>query len=216
MVRLYCFLIGYFIGVISFAYIIGKIKGVNIQQKGSGNLGATNTMRVLGKKSGIIVMLLDFMKIVTAILLVNFLFGAEFHNEIFLLHTYTLAGGILGHDFPFYLKFKGGKGCACLGGYLIFFHPFLAIFLAIAFFLILHITHYMSVCTMSLYAFFGAIVIICGHNGMLGLEHGQLIEVYLIYILLFVITIIKHTSNIKRIIKKEENKTYLLKKSNKE
>lgn len=212
MVRIYCFLIGYFIGVISFAYIIGKIKGENIQQKGSGNLGATNTMRVLGKKAGFVVMFLDFLKIAIAITLVNLLFGESFHNEIFLLHTYALAGGILGHDFPFYLKFKGGKGCACLSGYIIFFHPILAIFLATAFFLILHITHYMSVCTMSLYAFFGAIVIFCGQKGMLGLEHGQLVEVYLIYILLFVITLIKHTSNIKRIIKNEENKTYLIKK----
>lgn len=215
MTNIYCLLIGYFAGTISFAYILGKIKGVDIRKKGSGNLGATNTMRALGKKAGIAVMLLDFSKIIMAVVLVSILFSDAYASEKFLLQTYTLAGCILGHDFPFYLKFKGGKGCACLGGFIIFFHPFIAMVLIWLFIFVFCVTHYMSVCTMSLYAAFGATVVILGQKGMLGLAGSQLHEVYVIYLILFVITIIKHTSNIKRIVNGQENKTYLSKKAKK-
>lgn len=215
MVRLWCILIGYFVGAISCSYIVGRINGVDIRQHGSGNLGATNTMRALGKKAGILVMLLDFAKIVIVVLLVGLLFGADYPNESFLLQTYALLGCILGHDFPFYLKFKGGKGCACLVGYIVFFHPFEALFLAVIFIGLYFLTHYVSLCTMSLYASFLVVVIIWGQTGTLGLGHNQLIEVYAIYVLLLVITLLKHTSNIKRMVKGEENKTYLKKKKNK-
>ena len=216
MIRLYCFLIGYFIGMISFSYILGRIKGVDIRKKGSGNLGATNTMRALGKKAGVMVMLLDFAKMVAAVLVVSLLFADAYANSKFLLQTYTLAGCIMGHDFPFYLKFKGGKGCACLGGFIIFLHPIIAMVLIWPYILVFCITHYMSVCTISLYITFGVTVVILGQKGMWGLESSQLIEVYVIYLLLLLITILKHISNIKRIINGQENKTYLTKQVKKE
>jgi len=212
MIRLLCFLIGYLVGMISSSYIVGKINGIDIRQHGSGNLGATNTMRALGKKAGLTVMLLDFAKIILIVLLVRALFSSAMPDDRFLLQTYALLGCIFGHDFPFYLKFKGGKGCACLGGYILFFHPVQAIALAAIFISVFLITHYVSLCTMVLYATFLISVIIFGQLGRLEIISEHLIEVYIIYIILFIITLLKHHSNIKRIINANENKTYLKKK----
>lgn len=216
MTRLFCLLIGYFIGTISSAFIIGKLNGVDVRQHGSGNLGATNTMRTLGKKAGVTVMLLDFAKVILAVLLVRLLFGSAFPNDRFLLQTYTLLGCILGHDFPFYLKFKGGKGCACMGGYIIFFHPIQAIVHAAIFIMIYFLTHYVSLCTMFLYFTFFISVIILGSNQILEISSEHLIEVNIIYAVLLIITLLKHKSNIQRIIDHTENKTYLKKKTKSE
>lgn len=215
MVRLLCVLIGYFMGMISCSYIVGKIHGVDIRKHGSGNLGATNTMRALGKKAGFLVMFLDFAKVVIAVIIVRFLFPESYANEKFLVQTYTLLGCILGHDFPFYLKFKGGKGCACISGFAIFFYPFTAMILASLFAILLIITKYISLGTMFLYVSFTAVIIFWGQTGRLDLEPTQLMEVYAIYIFLIVITVIRHRTNIKRIIDGNENKTYLIKKMKK-
>ena len=212
MVRLFCFLIGYFVGMISSSYIVGKINGIDIRQHGSGNLGATNTMRALGKKAGLTVMFLDFAKIILIVLLVRMLFGSAMPDDRFLIQTYALLGCIFGHDFPFYLKFKGGKGCACLVGYIVIFHPVQAIALTVIFISVFLVTHYVSLCTMVLYATFLISVIIFGQLGLLELTTEHLLEVYIIYIILFIITLLKHRSNIKRIIAGNENKTYLKKK----
>ncbi len=216
MARLFCLLIGYFIGTISSAFIIGKLNGIDVRQHGSGNLGATNTMRALGKKAGVAVMLLDFAKVIISILLVRLLFGATFPDDRFLIQTYTLFGCILGHDFPFYLKFKGGKGCACMGGYIICFHPIQAIVHAVIFIMTYFLTHYVSLCTMILYSTFFISVIILGSNQLLEITSEHLIEVNIIYAVLLIITILKHKSNIQRMINRTENKTYLKKKTKSE
>lgn len=216
MTRLFCLLIGYFIGTISSAYIIGKLNGIDVRQHGSGNLGATNTMRALGKKAGVAVMLLDFAKVILAVLLVRLLFGSTFPDDRFLIQTYTLLGCILGHDFPFYLKFKGGKGCACMGGYIIFFHPIQAIVHASIFAIIYLLTHYVSLCTMFLYFTFFISVLILGSNQLLEITSEHLIEVNIIYAVLLIITILKHKTNIQRMINHTENKTYLKKKTKSE
>ena len=216
MVRLLCFLIGYLVGMISSSYIVGKINGIDIRQHGSGNLGATNTMRALGKKAGLTVMFLDFAKIILIIILVGILFGSVMPDDRFLIQTYALLGCIFGHDFPFYLKFKGGKGCACMGGYILFFHPLQAIVHAAIFLIIYFSTHYVSLCTMCLYFTFFISVIILGSNQMLEISSEHLIEVNIIYTVLLIITLLKHKSNIQRIIEHTENKTYLKKKTKSE
>ena len=215
MIRLFCVLIGYLLGMISCSYIVGKLHGVDIRKHGSGNLGATNTMRALGKKAGFLVMFLDFAKVVIAVVIVRLLFSEAYANEKFFLQSYTLLGCILGHDFPFYLKFKGGKGCACIGGFAIFFYPYVAMVLATLFAILLIITKYISLGTMFLYVSFTAVIIFCGQTGRLEADQNHLPEIYAIYLFLIVITIIRHRSNIKRIIDGNENKTYLIKKMKK-
>ena len=116
MIRLICVAIGYVFGLFQTSYIYGKMHGIDIRTQGSGNAGTTNALRVLGKKAGAITFLGDALKCVAAVLLVQALFGAS-HGDIRpLLAIYAGAGVVLGHNFPFYLGFKGGKGIAASAG----------------------------------------------------------------------------------------------------
>ena len=107
MIRVVCVLIGYIFGLFQTSYIYGKMKGIDIRKHGSGNAGTTNTLRVMGKKAGAIVLLCDIMKTGLAMTLVRFLFKNTYGDILPLLALYTGAGAILGHNFPFYLHFKG-------------------------------------------------------------------------------------------------------------
>lgn len=113
---LLCILIGYSIGTINPSYIIAKIHGFDIRKLGSGNAGASNALILLGKAIGVVCALLDMTKAAVAIRLCEKLFP-DF------THFFVVAGVscILGHIFPFYMKFKGGKGLACLGGMVLAF-----------------------------------------------------------------------------------------------
>ncbi|KXL51992.1 glycerol-3-phosphate acyltransferase [Anaerotignum neopropionicum] len=108
MFRLISLLIGYFIGCISMGFIVGKITKTDLRKKGSGNLGTTNALRVLGFRAGLATFLGDILKGILAF----FLCRAIFPDNSLLAGIYAGTGAILGHDFPFYLKFKGGKGIA--------------------------------------------------------------------------------------------------------
>ena len=118
MVRIICIIIGYCFGLIQTAYIYGKVNGIDIRTVGSGNAGTTNALRVLGKKAGLIVFLGDVAKTVAAVIVVRLIFGSSYADSIYMLMLYTVAGVILGHNYPFYLNFKGGKGIAATAGLL--------------------------------------------------------------------------------------------------
>lgn len=123
---LWCILIGYLFGSVSFATIFSKIKKVNLKENGTRNLGATNTMLVMGKKYGVIVMLLDVLKAVLAIIVSRALFP-QFSAAGIL----SGSSAVLGHICPFYLKFKGGKGLACFAGMILALDPVLFVFMLI-------------------------------------------------------------------------------------
>ena len=125
MVRLICLLIGYVFGLFQTAFIYGKAHGIDIREKGSGNAGTTNTLRVFGTKAGLLVFAGDCLKCIFAVLLVRLLFGQSHGDIIYLLCLYTAAGAILGHNYPFYMGFRGGKGIAVTAGFVLSFHPFL-------------------------------------------------------------------------------------------
>ena len=111
MFRLICLVLGYFIGCIQSAYIVGKIWHKDIRKYGSGNLGSTNALRVLGKKAAAITFICDILKAVLAFVIAYHIFGRSIVAGV-----YASAGAVLGHDFPFYLSFKGGKGIAATIG----------------------------------------------------------------------------------------------------
>ena len=81
--------------------------GIDIRQHGSGNAGTTNTLRVLGTKAGLIVFAGDVLKCVCAIVTCSLIFGKTHPDMVYLFKMYAAAGAILGHNFPFYLGFKG-------------------------------------------------------------------------------------------------------------
>lgn len=112
MFRIFSLLIGYVIGCISMGFIVGKITKTDLRKKGSGNLGTTNALRVLGFRAGAATFIGDILKSVIAFFICRWLFP----DNSLLAGIYGGAGAVLGHDFPFYLQFKGGKGIAATIG----------------------------------------------------------------------------------------------------
>lgn len=114
--RVIALAIGYVFGLFQTGYLYGKSQGIDIRQEGSGNAGTTNSLRVLGIKAGLITFLGDLCKAIFAVLLVKLIFQDSYPQVIKNLELYAGFGAVLGHNFPFYLKFKGGKGIACTAG----------------------------------------------------------------------------------------------------
>ncbi|MGN1196581.1 MAG: glycerol-3-phosphate 1-O-acyltransferase PlsY [Acetatifactor sp.] len=214
MVRVICLLIGYLFGLFQSAYFYGKAHGIDIRQHGSGNAGTTNTLRVLGTKAGLIVFAGDCLKCMAAVWLVRLIFGNSYHEIIYLLCLYAGAGAILGHNYPFYMGFKGGKGIAATAGMVLSFHPYFIITGLIMFFVPFFVTHYVSLGSLLVYAALMIQLIIFGQNGFFAeMTQGQLIEMYILFGCLMVMAYWKHRENIKRLIRGTERKTYLSKKN---
>ena len=216
MIRLLCLVVGYFFGAFQTAYFYGKMHGIDIRTMGSGNAGTTNTLRVLGTKAGMIVLVGDVLKTVLAITAARFLiipnWGTEGMEYLYVL--YTAAGAILGHNFPFYMQFKGGKGIASTFGLVLSFHPWFIPVCLVLFLGTFLLTHYVSLGSLLVYAGFVLQMIIMGQSGKLGeMSQGTLYEMYLIAFLLLLMAYWKHRENIKRLLTGTERKTYLFKKN---
>jgi glycerol-3-phosphate acyltransferase PlsY len=141
-----CIVVGYLCGTVSTAYLVGRLHGIDIRQYGSGNAGATNAIRTLGKKAGMLVLLADLLKVMIPASIVHYVvFSGEDYAT--LLCQITGFAGVLGHNYPVWLKFKGGKGIAATGGAMIAtdfrFALFIPVFVAIVYY-----TKYMSVGSM--------------------------------------------------------------------
>ncbi len=213
MERIICLAIGYVFGLFQTAYIYGKLHGVDIRQVGSGNAGTTNTLRVFGTKAGLIVFAGDVLKCMLAVLLVRMLYGSSKADVIYLLMLYTAMGAILGHNFPFYLQFRGGKGIAATAGLILAFHPAFIPMGVVMFFGAFLITHYVSLGSLLVYAGFMIELVVMGQMGVFGMSQAALYEMYGVGAFLTIMAYTKHRANIVRLIKGEERKTYLFKKS---
>lgn len=213
MVRLAALAIGYVFGLFQTAYLYGKMKGIDIRNYGSGNAGTTNSLRVLGPKAGLIVLLGDIMKCVLAIVLVRSLFGINHPDMKYLLALYAAAGAILGHNYPFYLGFKGGKGIAASAGMIFAFHPAFIPVAVILFFGAFLTTHYVSLGSLLAYAGFMIQIVIMGQMGSFEMPQAYLTEMYIVTAFLTVLAYWKHRANIGRLVRGEERKTYLTKKN---
>lgn len=213
MSRLVCLIIGYAFGLLQTAFFYGKAHGIDIREHGSGNSGTTNALRVLGKKAGLIVLLGDCLKCILAVCVCRLIYGESHADMIYLLCIYTAAGAILGHNFPFYMGFKGGKGIAATAGLILSFHPSFIPVGVVLFFGAFFITHYVSLGSLLVYLGFVIQIIVSGQMGLFGMEQGLLIEMYIIAFLLAVMAYWKHRENIVRLIHGEERKTYLTKKN---
>lgn len=230
-IRILCLAIGYLFGNIQTAYIVGRLNGIDIREKGSGNAGTTNTLRVLGKKAGLLVFIGDLAKSIGAVLLVYFLFRYQYPQHIYLLKLYAGLGSILGHNFPFYLGFKGGKGIAAMSGMILAFHWMYIPIDLLLFFGTFAITHYVSLGSLILTAGFFIQTVLMGELMIFRPTYSPTVQAlktflplqvippavrYEMYAVAFVITLmafIRHHENIKKLIKGEERKTYLFKKN---
>ena len=187
----------YFIGSIPFALILTKLFGLgDIRNIGSGNVGATNVLRTGNKYLAFGVLCLDVLKGLIPFILLN-----SFFDNIELLHTILLCHfAILGHIFPFWLKFKGGKGVATYIGFLFGIN----LFLGLSF-----ITVWMVIALISRYSSLSSIVASLIAPVYFFLNHNNYISIFLLY--LFLIIILKHRENIKRLVNRTENKIKLSK-----
>ena len=116
--RIVAVIIGYCFGMILMGYLIGKSKNIDLTKVGSGNVGSTNTMRNLGVPAGLITLLWDCTKCIVAVVFVWLTFH-RFFEDTNIYMVYAGLGTVLGHDFPCYMHFKGGKGVASTLGFII-------------------------------------------------------------------------------------------------
>lgn len=204
--RVICIAVGYVLGMFQTGYIYGKLHNVDIRQHGSGNAGATNTLRTLGWKAGLITFAGDLGKAMLAMLLAWLLFREKYSDGVKLLEMYAGFGAVLGHNFPFYMKFKGGKGIACTAGFILAFYPPMAPLCLLLFIVVVAVTRYVSLGSILVMICFWVQLILFGQLGHLGVNAGLLLETYIVGALFSVMGIWRHRENIKRLIAGEENK----------
>lgn len=203
---------GYLLGSIPTGFLVAKARGIDIRSVGSGNIGATNAMRVLGKPAGILVLLVDAIKGYAACAILCPLIYNEisphyfglyvpFRNEPVEVQTkyYLIAGifAVLGHNYTCWLKFKGGKGIATTAGVYLALTPLAVGVALVVFVFALLMTRYVSVGSISAAIALPATVwILQPHNLFLGIVTTAL----------GVLAIYKHKSNIKRLMQGTENR----------
>ncbi len=208
MVRLICVAIGYIFGLFQTSYIYGRMRGMDIREHGSGNAGATNALRTLGWKAGAITFLGDCFKCVFAVLLVRFLFDGRYPDENMgvLLGMYAAMGVILGHNFPCYLKFHGGKGISATAGLFLSLDPLLTLGALLLFAGSVALTRYVSLGSILVSIWLPVGVVIYGVLGKWGLSQAHLYELYAITIFLCAMAIYRHRKNIRGLLNGTERK----------
>lgn len=201
MLTAMCFITAYLVGAIPFAYIAGKVfRGIDIRDFGSGNVGATNVVRTLGKGPGILVLLCDMAKGMAAVRLVPLLFGAMitggFPISDQLVHMICGVLAVAGHIWTVFLRFKGGKGVATTVG-AFFGLTLIGMLIGLAvFFLVAYVTRYISAGSISLgISLFVANLLMSEHREYIILSGA-----------LAVLIIYTHRANIRRLIKGTEQR----------
>jgi len=207
MERIICLAIGYVFGLFQTGYIYGKLHNVDIRTMGSGNAGTTNALRTMGFKAGAITFLGDAFKCIFAVAAVKLIFGSSHADILPLLAMYAGMGAVLGHNFPFYLQFKGGKGIAATAGLLAStLHIGLVFVCLLSFALPVFITKYVSLGSLIVVTTYLLCVIGYGQMGGFGVEQVVLNEMYIIAAFLMILAFIRHRANIKRLMTGTENK----------
>jgi len=192
------FVFAYLIGSIPTSYLMGKIiKGIDIRDYGSGNVGATNALRVLGTKIGIITLLIDIGKGFVAVQIGKLLISEPTNLFLILMGLFA----IIGHIFTIFLKFKGGKGVATSAGVFIALSPLPIAIALIVFVVTVWISKYVSLGSMvAALVFFLLELMVNVRNRFAN------VELLIFIFLLMVFIIVRHKTNIKRIIDGNENR----------
>ena len=198
-------LLAYLIGSIPTAVWVSKFFfGIDIRDYGSGNSGATNTYRVLGAKCGTIVMIVDMIKAIVAVKLAFFLPYA-FESDIYLVNMQLGLGlaAVLGHIFPIWADFRGGKGVATLFGMVLGIQPNVALCCVGVFILVLYLTRWVSLSSILASIAFPVFILVIFN------EPEKLYRVFAITVAMLVL--LTHQKNIGRLIKGSESRIPILK-----
>lgn len=191
-----CLGLGYLFGCFSTGYFIGKINKVDIRKYGSGNAGTTNALRTLGAKAGLLTLLGDMLKAVIPMLLVRLVFFQNL-DYVQLLAVYTGLGVVLGHNYPVWLGFKGGKGIAATAGVMVAFDPWIIPFALPIFIISVAITRYVSV---------GSLLVAVAFPTWILIRYPDELHMLIVSLIFMALAFIKHRSNIKRLLNGTENK----------
>ena len=194
-----CLVLGYIVGSFSTGYVIGMINHVDIREMGSGNAGTTNAFRTLGKKAGIITFIGDFLKAFLVVLLVRFVIYNDV-EYVKLLELICGFGCVLGHNFPVWLKFHGGKGIAVTAGVFVAIDPWILPVGIPMFAVLVLTTKYVSVgslAVLTLFPIWNAI----RFNGL-----PQYIWIIVVSCLYTAMAFFQHRQNIQRLMNGTENK----------
>ena len=199
-------ILAYLLGSIPSAVWIGKLlHDVDVRDHGSGNAGATNTFRVLGKKAGVIVMAMDILKGLAAASLI-LLLGDQVEKESFTYINLQLLFGflaVIGHLFPVFAQFRGGKGIATLFGMILAIHYPSALLCLGLFLVVLYITRYVSL---------GSILAAISFPiGLVYIFHEKTPLFVAFAITAALLVILTHQKNIKKLVKGTESKANILK-----
>lgn len=203
--RLMALVMGYFCGCFPTGYLVGKSKGIDIRKHGSGNTGATNTLRTLGWGPAGLTFFGDCMKTVLAIVLANLLLHRT-GFDMTILELYAGLGAVLGHNFPFYFKFKGGKGIACTAGLTFALFPGAVPVCLTVFVLCIALSKYVSLGSIMTSILLVIQIFVFNFYGILGVPETSVVEFDILVLVLGVLAIFQHRENIVRLFKGTENK----------
>lgn len=188
-------LVAYLVGATPFGFLTGKMKGIDIREHGSGNIGATNVLRVLGKPVGITVLVLDVMKGLIPVIV------AKLVSDSSLIHIATAMAAILGHNYTFWLGFKGGKGIATTGGAILPIMPWALIAAVLGWIIVLKLSRYVSLASIAAALIIPLTLVV--ENLITGTWEWNIFGFGIFVCLL---AIWKHRSNIGRLLRGEENR----------
>ena len=192
VIEIVALVVSYLLGATPFGFLAGRIKGIDIRDHGSGNIGATNAFRVLGKTTGIVVFVLDFLKGIVPVLVVKTIW-----SESDLGALCAGVGAILGHNFTFWLGFKGGKGIATSAGALLGIMPVAMACGLVVWFVLFAITKYVAVASMGAALMIPIVTVITDRTNTPLVVFSTLIAV---------LAIVRHRSNIQRLLAGEEHR----------
>ena len=203
-------LAAYLIGSVPFGYIAGRINGIDLREHGSHNIGATNTVRVLGKRWGIPVFILDFLKGFVPLLLMKYHLGedvTQFDAGQMGWLVGMLFALVLGHTFTCFLRFKGGKGVATTAGCLVALAPSIGLWAVGAWVLCMILTRYVSLSSMvaGVAMMLSAAYLFWYQDGECSVADMMVLG---LLFLVFVLVVVKHRSNIVRLCKGTEPKAF--------
>ena len=194
------FLITYLVGSINFGLILGYIQGLDLRSQGSGNAGATNALRILGARSGIFVFSGDALKGYLALYLCESIV-AQTETLLFSPSDYlflSLIFALIGHCYPIWFNFRGGKGAATALGAFLFIDPYFIIFPIIGFFIMFLISRFVGLSTISAFLILFLQTFFIDH----GIHHN----LHLFSLVIFIFIIYTHRSNIQSMYKGIEAK----------
>ena len=193
-------IIGYLLGSVNTAVIVGKVYGKDIREYGSKSAGLTNSLRVLGKTAALFVLVGDVLKGIAACL-VGLWLGVYVHSGQ-AIDCVTLlaagAGAVLGHNWPVYFGFKGGKGARTAAAVMFMFNWLMALVSLVVFVTVIAVSRYVSLGTISAAVFFVAISFIP--------FFGNTLYFNAFATLMALVIIFKHKANIERLMSGTENK----------